>query len=249
MGSRFVAGNWKMHGTSTQVETLLAALAAGAPPPGRGTVVVFPPFVYLERARRCLAGTPVALGAQNLSHNPPGAHTGEVAAEMLLDVGCRYVIVGHSERRQHQGEDDGQVAEKFAVARAAGLIPVLCIGETAAQRSAGETQAVLIRQLEAVLQRVGVTDLVKGVLAYEPVWAIGTGNTATPDQAQEIHGFLRRYLATLDASGAVELSIVYGGSVKAANAAALFAEADIDGALVGGASLEADEFLAIAHAP
>lgn len=227
--TRLVAGNWKMHGSRASNAALLEALLQG--PGGTAECVVCPPFPYLPQVAEKLRGTPVALGAQNVSEHAQGAHTGEVSAAMLAEMGCRYVIVGHSERRQLYGESDGQAAAKFAAARAAGMTPILCVGETLAEREAGRTEQVVGRQLEAVRFE-------GGVLAYEPVWAIGTGRNATPEQAQEVHGFLRRKVPP-------GTPILYGGSVKPQNAAAIFAMPDVDGGLVGGASLVAADFLAI----
>jgi triosephosphate isomerase len=242
---RLVAGNWKMHGSRAENAALLDALLAPATIDDSVECLVCPPFVYLADAARKLAGTPVALGAQNVCAEAPGAFTGEVAAAMLVDVGCSHVLVGHSERRVLYGEDDLLVARKFAAAQARGLVPVLCVGEQLAERDAGQTETVVARQLDAVLALSGVTGLAKAVLAYEPVWAIGTGRTATPEQAQQVHAFIRGRVAALDASIAARLRILYGGSCKAANAAELFRMPDVDGGLIGGASLKAEEFLAI----
>ncbi|MGH8674136.1 MAG: triose-phosphate isomerase, partial [Burkholderiales bacterium] len=206
------------------------------------------PYPYLAQAADRLRGTAVAWGAQNVSEHEQGAYTGEVSAAMLADLGCRYVIVGHCERRQLYGESDALVAAKFAAVQAAGMTPILCVGETLADRDAGKTQSVVARQLDAVLSAAGNRGPANAVLAYEPVWAIGTGRNATPEQAREVHAFLRARLAQDDAAVARELRILYGGSVKAANAAALFAMPDVDGGLIGGASLVAAEFLAIARA-
>ncbi len=210
-------------------------------------VVVCAPSVYLA-ALSATAAPGIEIGAQDVSEREPGAFTGDVAAAMLADVGCRWVIVGHSERRQLHGEDDGIVAAKAHAALQAGLRPIVCVGETLAEREAGRTQAVVARQLDAVLDRVGAAALARGALAYEPVWAIGTGRTATPAQAQAVHAELRARVATRDAAIGAALRIVYGGSVKSANAAELFGEADIDGGLIGGASLIAEEFAAICAA-
>jgi triosephosphate isomerase (TIM) len=207
--------------------------------------VVCPPFPYLAQAAERLAGSRVRWGAQNLSEHGSGAYTGEVSAAMLAEFGCRYAIVGHSERRALYGETDAQVAEKFAAARSAGLVPILCVGESLPEREAGRTEEVVARQLDAVLDASGAAQFAQAVLAYEPVWAIGTGRTATPEQAQQVHAVLRERLRR---AGAAEVPVLYGGSVKAANAGALFAMPDVDGGLVGGASLDAKEFLAIAAA-
>ncbi len=247
MRRKLVAGNWKMHGTLADNEVLLTALLAGMGGV-RADVAVCVPFPYLAQVQASLTGTPVAWGAQNMSEHAKGAYTGEVSAAMLNDFGCRYVIVGHSERRALYGESDAVVAEKYAAAQAAGLLPILCVGESLNEREECLTEQVVGRQLDAVLARSGVGSLAKAVIAYEPVWAIGTGVTATPDQAQAVHAFLRGKVRALDATIAAGLVIQYGGSVKAANAAELFAQPDIDGGLIGGASLSADEFLAICRA-
>jgi triosephosphate isomerase len=242
-----VAGNWKMNGSLASARALVGAVregVAGLP----AQVAICPPFVYLESVGRLLEGSSIALGAQNVSHEDPGAFTGEIAAPMLRDLGCRYVIVGHSERRALYGETDQRVAEKYARALREGLTPILCVGELLEERDAGRTEAVVARQLDAVLDRVGVADLGQGVVAYEPVWAIGTGRTATPEQAQDVHAFIRGRVAGRDASIAERVQILYGGSVKGANAAGLFAMPDIDGGLIGGASLVAEDFLAICRA-
>lgn len=246
MRKKLVAGNWKMHGSLQQNAALLEALVAAGDQPAE--VVVFPPFPYLAQASGILSGSAVALGAQNLSEHAVGAYTGEVSAQMLCDVGCRYVLVGHSERRAYYGETDELVADKFMSAQSMGLVPVLCVGETREEREAGDTAPVVLRQLAAVIAKAGVRALNDAVLAYEPVWAIGTGLTATPGQAQEVHAVIRNYVATLDPLVAVGVRVLYGGSVKAQNAQELFAQPDVDGGLVGGASLVANEFLAICQA-
>ena len=227
------------------VEALRAGVTAGAP----ATMLLCPPYVYLPAVHGWLQGSPIALGAQNLADKPgTGAYTGEVAGDMLRDVGCSHVIVGHSERRALYGETDAVVATKFKVAQGAGLLPIVCVGETLEQREAGQTRAVIERQVAAVVDAAGVAAFAKAVVAYEPVWAIGTGRTASPEQAQEVHAFIRGMIAARDATIAAGLSILYGGSVKGANARSLFAMADIDGGLVGGASLSAAEFLEIFRA-
>ena len=231
--TRLVAGNWKMHGSRSANRALLDAILKGLPK-GNAQCAVCPPYPYLEQVAERLRGTPIAWGAQNVSEHAQGAYTGEVSAAMLAEFGCRYVIVGHSERRQLFGETDGQVAAKFGAARAVGLTPILCVGETLAEREAGRTEEVVARQLAAV-------KFSEAVLAYEPVWAIGTGRNATPEQAQAVHAFLRGKLNS-------DVSILYGGSVKAQNAAAIFAMPDVDGGLIGGASLVAEDFLAILRA-
>ena len=248
MRRRVVAGNWKMHGTRAANETLLEGILAGISGLGEVECAVCVPYPYLGQAADQLRGTAVALGAQNVSEHAQGAYTGEVSAAMLADCGCRYVIVGHSERRQLYGESDAQVAAKFAAVQSAAMTPILCVGETLAERDAGKTENVVQRQLDAVLSGAGIGAFAKAVLAYEPVWAIGTGRNATPEQARDVHAFLRARLAREDAGVARELRILYGGSVKAANAAALFAMQELDGGLIGGASLVAQEFLAIGRA-
>jgi triosephosphate isomerase (TIM) len=247
---KLIAGNWKMNGSLGESRELVAALKAGVPGSGaKATMLLCPPFVYLPAVREWLQGSAVALGAQNLADKEGvGAYTGEVAGAMLRDVGCSYVIVGHSERRALYGETDSVVAAKFQVAQRAGLTPILCVGETLAQREAGQTRSVVGAQLTAVIEAAGVQAFAKAVVAYEPVWAIGTGRTATPEQAQEVHAFIRGMVAARDATIAAGLSILYGGSVKGANARNLFAMGDIDGGLVGGASLVAAEFLEIFRA-
>lgn len=242
-----VAGNWKLHGTRDRVTELADAIVAGLADAEGAEVAVCPAFVHVPLVAERVAGTALAVGAQDVSDQVEGAFTGEVAAPMLAELGCRYVIVGHSERRARHGETDAGVAAKFHAARAAGLRPILCVGETLAQRDAGATLEVVGRQLGAVLAE---TDDAMGeaVIAYEPVWAIGTGRTASPEQAQEVHAALRNTIAETDGDLARRVRILYGGSVKAANAAELFAMADIDGALVGGASLDPDGFLDICRA-
>ncbi|WP_127476792.1 triose-phosphate isomerase [Sulfurivermis fontis] len=243
-----VAGNWKMNGSRASIKALLDGIKQGIGAVTRAEVVVCAPYIYLPDVEAQLSGSPVAWGAQNLSTEASGAYTGEISASMLLDFHCRYVIVGHSERRSLYGETDAVVAKKFAVARAAGLVPILCVGETLAEREQGITEQVVARQLQAVIDLEGVAALAAGVIAYEPVWAIGTGKTASPEQAQEVHAFIRRRIAASDAAVAEKVQILYGGSMNAANAAALLAQADIDGGLIGGASLKAEDFLTICRA-
>ncbi len=244
MRRKLVAGNWKMHGSLAENEALLAGVLAGVAG-AKTDVAVCVPFPFLAQVQAKLAGSPVAWGAQNLSQHGKGAFTGEVSAAMLRDFGCKYVIVGHSERRALYGETDELVAEKFEAAQAAGLVPILCVGETLGEREGGITQEVVARQLDAVIAKSGVAALADAVVAYEPVWAIGTGKTATPEQAQAVHAFIRGKIAALDPAVAEGLIIQYGGSMKASNAAELLAQPDIDGGLIGGASLVAEEFLAI----
>ncbi len=245
-----VAGNWKMHGSREGSRALVGAILEGLGPGAGAEVAVCPPFVYLADVQEALGGGPVALGAQDLCPVPgEGAHTGEVSGRMLAEFGCRYVIVGHSERRSLYGEDDATVARKFLAAREAGLRPILCVGERLEEREAGVTEQVVARQLDAVLQcEDGLEGLREAVIAYEPVWAIGTGRTATPGQAQEVHAFIRARVGERDPGLAEGLRILYGGSVKPENAAELFAQPDVDGGLIGGASLRADSFLAICRA-
>ena len=240
-----VAGNWKMNGSKASIKELLDGIKQGVAEVQSADVAVCPPFIYLADVSAQLAGTPVAWGAQNVSTEAGGAFTGETAAAMLKDFACSYVIVGHSERRSLYGEDDALVAKKFAVARATGMTPILCVGETLEEREGGVTEAVVARQLDAVLDAEGIGVFAEAVIAYEPVWAIGTGKTASPEQAQEVHSFIRQRLAGHDAGVAAKTRILYGGSMKGSNAAELLAQADIDGGLIGGASLNADEFLTI----
>jgi triosephosphate isomerase (TIM) len=243
-----VVGNWKMHGGTVANRALLAELRAAIASVGDTGVAVCVPYPYLAQAAEALRGSAIGWGAQNVSEFESGAYTGEVAAGMLADFGCRYVIVGHSERRALFGESDAQVAAKFRAAQHAGLTPVLCVGEQLAERERGATAEVVLRQLEAVIATAGVGAFAKAVVAYEPVWAIGTGKTATPAQAQEVHALLRERIAREDAGIGSGLTLLYGGSVKGANAAELFVMPDIDGGLIGGASLKADEFMSICRA-
>jgi triosephosphate isomerase len=248
MRKPLVAGNWKMYGTRAENAALVRTLLDLLQPGARAEVLVCPPFVYLWETGRLLKDSEVALGAQSVCAESLGAFTGEVSGAMLRDVGCRYVLVGHSERRQLYGESDSLVARKFMAAQAQGLVPVLCVGETLEEREAGRTTEVVARQLEAVLSVSGVGSLASAVIAYEPVWAIGTGRTASPEQAQDVHAMIRGKVAALDATIGSSVRILYGGSVKASNARELFAMADIDGGLVGGASLKAEEFAQICAA-
>lgn len=246
MRKPIVAGNWKLHGSRSFAVALLDAVVA-APGLDAVEVVAMPPFPYLAELADRYRGQPLAFGAQDVSSQAQGAYTGEVAASMLVEIGCRYALVGHSERRQYHGESDALIARKFLAARSAGLSPVLCVGETLEQRQAGTTAEVIRSQLQPLLSE-GVALLSGAVVAYEPVWAIGTGVTASPEQAQEVHALIRSEIARHDATIAGSLPILYGGSVKPANAAELFARPDIDGGLIGGASLDADQFLAIVAA-
>jgi triosephosphate isomerase len=249
MRKKFIAGNWKMFTTAASAEQLAAAVVKGLGTEARVTAAVCPPFPYLARVAEVLRGSPVALGAQNLYPEKEGAFTGEVSPTMLRDVGCRWVIVGHSERRHKLGEDDAFVNRKVKAGLAAGLQVILCVGETLEEREANRTEAVLDRQVTGGLAGVTAGELGRMVLAYEPVWAIGTGRNATPEQAQEAHVFIRGRVGELcGAEAAKGLVIQYGGSVKPDNAASLLGQPDVDGALVGGASLKADDFLAIVRA-
>ena len=234
-----------MHGSKTMVSELLDGLLAGSAADGNADLAVFPSFPYLPMTESILSGSHIHWGGQTLNPHAQGAHTGETSGAMLTDMGCKYVLVGHSERRAVYGESDIDVAVRFKAALDAGLEPVLCVGETLEQREANETQSVVAGQLDAVIDSVGIDAFGKAVIAYEPVWAIGTGLTATPEQAQSVHAFIRDKLTSLNVIIAGQLRILYGGSVKGSNAAELFAQNDIDGGLVGGASLTAEDFLAI----
>lgn len=249
MRTKFIAGNWKMYTNGMQAEQLARAVVNGVGKETKVTVAVCPPFPYLGLVNSVVRGTPVALGAQNLYPEVEGAFTGEVSPTMLLDVGCRYVIIGHSERRHKLGEDDAFINRKVHAALKAGLQVILCVGETLEEREANRTQAVLNTQTTEGLKGIDAAQLARIVLAYEPVWAIGTGRNATPDQAQDAHAFLRGRVGELTNSEAAQkLIIQYGGSVKPDNAASLLHQPDVDGALVGGASLKADQFLPIIQA-
>ena len=241
MRKRLVAGNWKMHGSRASNRALLDGIARGIAGVGGVDCTVCVPYPYLGEVAEQLRGGPIAWGAQNVSEHPRGAFTGEVSAPMLAEFGCSHVLVGHSERRQLFGEKDDRVAAKFAAALDAKLVPILCVGETLAERDAGATERVVARQLDEVLTTVGVEAFSRAVVAYEPVWAIGTGRTATPQQAQEVHAFIRKRIFQ-------GTPILYGGSVKADNAASIFAMPDVDGGLIGGASLVAQDFVAIVKA-
>ena len=245
MRQPLVAGNWKMHGSRAENASLVSGLLDLLQPDKRAEILLCPPFPYLMETGRLLKDSGVALGAQSVCAESQGAFTGEVSAAMLKDVGCRYVLVGHSERRQLFGERDALVARKFVAAQGQSLVPVLCVGETLEEREADQTTSVVSRQLEAVLAVTGVQALARAVIAYEPVWAIGTGRTASPEQAQEVHAMIRAKVTERDATIGGSVRILYGGSVKASNAQELFAMPDIDGGLVGGASLKADEFARI----
>jgi len=249
MRNKLVAGNWKMHGNLKENGALLEALISNMPKPGNNTrYAVCAPFPYLASVQTALRNTYIDWGAQNISQYDKGAYTGEVSADMLIDFGCTYVIVGHSERRMLFGETSQIVAEKYSAAQRAGLIPILCVGETLEQRDSDITEQVIDEQLKAVIALTGVESLAKAVIAYEPVWAIGTGKTATPQQAQDIHQFIRKGIAAQNQEIAESLPILYGGSVKANNAEELFDMPDIDGGLIGGASLISEDFVAICSA-
>ncbi|KAA8998583.1 triose-phosphate isomerase [Affinibrenneria salicis] len=243
-----VMGNWKLNGSTHMVNELIAALRKEVSAIDGCDIAIAPPEVYLDLAKHELAGSRIALGAQNVDVNLSGAFTGETSAAMLKDIGATHIIIGHSERRTYHKESDEFIAKKFGVLKEAGLTPVLCIGETEAENEAGQTEAVCARQLDAVLNTLGAKAFEGAVVAYEPIWAIGTGKSATPAQAQAVHKFIRGHIAKQDANVAAQVTIQYGGSVNAGNAAELFTQPDIDGALVGGASLKADAFAVIVKA-
>lgn len=248
MRTKLVAGNWKLNGSRDANQRLVSGILAGA---GRATaseILLCPPYVYLPEVGGRIAGSSVMLGAQDVAAEAGGAFTGEVSASMLREVGCSHVIIGHSERRSFYGDTDAVVAAKFKAAHDNGLIPILCAGESREERESGVTMDVIERQVGAVVAVAGIEPFAASIVAYEPVWAIGTGLTATPQQAQEVHAHVRSIIAASDAKIAVGLRILYGGSVKGANASELFAMEDIDGGLIGGASLDAEEFLAICRA-
>ena len=245
MRRTLVAGNWKMNGRSLGAGALAAGIRDGLPAECRSEVVLCPPFVHLSTVAQRLEGGTISLGAQDLCEHGDGPFTGDVSAEMLVDVGCTFAIVGHSERRTRHGESDAVVARKYRRACDAGLIPILCVGELLEEREAGSTTAVVGRQLSAVLDHCTAEAFATGAVAYEPVWAIGTGRTATPEEAQEVHAFIRSRLEAVSVASAQGVRILYGGSVKAANANQLFSMPDVDGGLIGGASLDADEFIKI----
>ena len=234
-----------MHGSKTMVRSLLDGLLAGSSADGKADLAVFPSFPYLSLAESILSGSHIKWGGQTLNPNPQGAHTGETSGNMLVDMGCQYVLVGHSERRSIYGESDADVALRFKAALDSGLEPVLCVGETLEEREQGQTEVVVARQLDAVINSAGIETFNRAIIAYEPVWAIGTGLTASPDQAQSVHAFIRDKISSLNVIIADQLRILYGGSVKGSNAAELFARRDIDGGLVGGASLTVEDFLSI----
>jgi triosephosphate isomerase len=243
-----VAANWKMNGTLATIRPLVHAIRQGLPPTTTAEVTICAPYIYIPEVRGLIEGSGFALGAQNVSEQTAGAYTGEISAGMLADIGCKYVIVGHSERRTLYHESDQLVAEKFVKVQAQKMVPILCVGEQLQEREAGVTEEVIARQLDAVIHRAGIEMFSSAVIAYEPVWAIGTGRTATPEQAEEVHGFIRLQLARHADAVADNIRILYGGSVKADNARDLFSRPDIDGGLIGGASLVAGDFLAICQA-
>jgi len=245
MRAKLIAGNWKMNGSLQSVVELIDGIKAGDA--GNAELAVCPPAVFLMKVGAMLDGTNIALGAQNVCDQASGAFTGEVSAAMLVECGCRYAIVGHSERRSLYGESDELIAARFAMGQQGGLLPILCVGETLAEREQGITEQVVARQLDAVVDASGIGAFDSAVVAYEPVWAIGTGQVATPAQAQAVHAFIRTRIAAADAGIAERLQILYGGSMKPSNAAELLSQPDIDGGLIGGASLKAEDFLGIAQ--
>ncbi|PWC15375.1 triose-phosphate isomerase [Brenneria corticis] len=243
-----VMGNWKLNGSTAMVNELITGLRHELSAVDGCGIAIAPPAIYLDQANHQLAGSRIHLGAQNVDVNLSGAYTGETSATMLKDIGAKYIIIGHSERRTYHKESDEFIAKKFGVLKETGLIPVLCIGESEAENEAGQTEAVCARQLDAVLNTLGAKAFENAVIAYEPIWAIGTGKSATPAQAQAVHKFIRDHIAKQDKAVAEQVIIQYGGSVNASNAAELFTQPDIDGALVGGASLKADAFAVIVKA-
>jgi triosephosphate isomerase len=248
MRKKLVVGNWKMHGNLIENKQLLKAIITSLGGLRDAQFVVCVPYPYLPSVQNTLQDTNISWGAQSVSQYEKGAYTGEVSTSMLNDFGCTFVIIGHSERRILFSEDNHVVAEKYITAQRAGLTPILCVGETLEQREAGATERIIQEQLTAVVNSIGIESLSKAIIAYEPVWAIGTGKTASPQQAQDVHAFIRNGIAAQNVNIAKELTILYGGSVKANNASELFAMPDIDGGLIGGASLIADDFVAICHA-
>jgi len=245
MRSSLIAGNWKMNGSLQSVIDLVESIKAGDP--GKAELAVCPPAVFLMKVGGMLAETGISLGAQNVCDREAGAFTGEISAAMLKECGCSYAIVGHSERRALYLESDQLVAARFSMALSAGIIPILCVGETLDEREQGVTETVVARQIDAVVDLCGIEGISRAVIAYEPVWAIGTGKVATPGQAQAVHAFIRAKLEQLDSGVAQQVQILYGGSMNPSNAAELLSQPDIDGGLIGGAALKADDFLAIAQ--
>ena len=248
MRQPLVAGNWKLNGSLKSVSALVSRIRAQMSIVRDTEVAVCPPFIYLQHVRQLLKGSGISLGAQDCSDQAKGAYTGEVSASMIREFGCTYVIVGHSERRHIYGESNAFVAAKFVQVRDNNLIPILCVGETLEEREQEQTEAVIARQLDAVLKRSGIGAFGNAIIAYEPVWAIGTGKTATPGQAQQVHAFVRSRLKEQDERISCQIRILYGGSMKPENARALMQEEDIDGGLIGGASLKAEDFIAITTA-
>jgi len=247
MRTTLVAGNWKMNGSQSSVKELIEGVVEGAKALNSVEAAVCPPYIYIPMTADAVQGSNVSVGSQNVSTEASGAFTGEISTSMIQDFGCKYAIVGHSERRTLYGESDELVAQKFSVAKNAGLIPIFCIGETLEEREANDTEQVVARQIDAVAA-LGNDAFSGCVIAYEPVWAIGTGKTATPEQAQDVHAFIRQHIAKVNAEDADKVQILYGGSMKPDNAQELLGQADIDGGLIGGASLKASDFLAICKA-
>jgi triosephosphate isomerase len=245
MRRTLIAGNWKMNGSLDSITELMKGIKSGLADVRNADLAVCPPAVYLLRVNELIDGDHIALGSQNVCEQASGAYTGELAPSMLKEAGCQYAIIGHSERRSLYGESDELVAKRFAMAVESGITPILCIGETLAERESGVTEEVVSRQLDAVIDTQGVEALGKSVIAYEPVWAIGTGETASPQQAQDVHAYIRNKLSALNAGVAEKVQILYGGSMNASNAQELLSQPDIDGGLIGGASLKAADFLAI----
>jgi triosephosphate isomerase len=245
MRQPLIAGNWKMNGTLAKVQSLLAGIKAGIAEISKAEVAVCPPALFIPEVHTALQGTAITWGGQDLSIHDSGAYTGEISGPMLREFGCIYVIIGHSERRMYQGESNELVAQKFAAAVKSGLTPIFCVGESLEQREGGVTEQIVGQQVDAVIEHGGTALLGQGVIAYEPIWAIGTGRTATPEQAQEVHAFIRKRIAAQDQNVANSLRILYGGSMKPDNAGELLAKPDIDGGLIGGASLKVADFLAI----
>jgi triosephosphate isomerase len=246
MRRTLIAGNWKMNGSMDSIHDLINGIKAGLGEVSNADLAVCPPAIYLMKVQGLIDGAAIALGSQNVCDQASGAYTGEIAPSMLKEAGCKYAIIGHSERRTLYGESDELVAKRFAMAVESGITPILCIGETLEERESGVTEDVVSRQLDAVIDSQGIEALGKCVIAYEPVWAIGTGKTASPEQAQEVHAAIRGKLSALNADVASKVQILYGGSMNAGNAKELLAQPDIDGGLIGGASLKAEDFLAIA---
>ena len=248
MRQPMVAGNWKLNGSSESNKLLIDGIKQGLGEVKKAQVVVCPPSVYLGQVKDLIDGSDIMLGVQNVSEQVSGAYTGEISVSMIGDFNCNYAILGHSERRSLYGETDELVAKKFAAVKEAHLVPIFCVGELLEEREANQTEDVVARQIDAVVDLVGISGFKDVVIAYEPVWAIGTGKTATPQQAQDVHAFIRQRLATHDAEIAQQTRILYGGSVKPSNAKEIFNMPDIDGGLIGGASLQAEDFLAICTA-